>query len=83
MCVVYNDQKLLVMNKYPLIEMLAFFCRHSQLTVPTWRKTYVRHLKRVRSCHTILQEAQRIIDRYSHVREITGSDKLLPLISNQ
>lgn len=43
------------MNKFPLIEMLAFFARHSRMQTPGWREAYVRHLKRVRSCHTKVQ----------------------------
>lgn len=45
-------KQILVMNKYPIIEMLAFFCRYSELEIPVWRKKYVHHLKRVRSCHS-------------------------------
>jgi len=40
------------MNKYPLIEILVFFCRHSRLAKPSWRKEYTHQLKRVRSCHS-------------------------------
>ena len=40
------------MNTYPIIEMLAFFCRFERLDNPRWRKSYVRHVKRVRSRHS-------------------------------
>ncbi len=40
------------MNKYPLVEILVFFCRHSRLVKPTWRPEYVKHLKRIRSCYS-------------------------------
>lgn len=40
------------MNKYPLIEMIAFFLRHTRLQIPKWRTEFVHHVKRVRSSHT-------------------------------
>ncbi|MEP1152199.1 MAG: hypothetical protein ABJH08_10770 [Balneola sp.] len=40
------------MNKFPLIEILVFFCRHSRLPKPIWRKEFTHQLKRVRSCHS-------------------------------
>lgn len=40
------------MNPYPLIELLAFFCRHSRLDRPVWRQAYVMHVKRIRSRHS-------------------------------
>ncbi|MEQ9308104.1 MAG: hypothetical protein RLN90_01535 [Balneolaceae bacterium] len=40
------------MNKYPLIEMLAFFSRHIRMDVPVWRLEYVRQVVRVRSSHS-------------------------------
>jgi|SRR5690554_1523611 len=42
----------MVMNKYPIVEILIFFCRHSRLQKPSWRPQYVQHLKRIRSCHS-------------------------------
>jgi len=43
------------MNKFPLVEMVAFFCRFSRPETPAWRKEFVRHTKRVRSSHTKLE----------------------------
>ena len=40
------------MNKYPLIEMIAFFSRFSRVQRPVWRKEYLMHMKRIRSCHS-------------------------------
>lgn len=40
------------MNKFPLLEMLAFFCRHSHLETPVWRKEYVHSVQRIRSRHS-------------------------------
>lgn len=40
------------MNKYPLIEMIAFFLRHTRLQTPQWRTEFVHHVHRVRSSHT-------------------------------
>ncbi len=40
------------MNKYPLIDILVFFCRHSRLPKPAWRTEFTHQLKRVRSCHS-------------------------------
>lgn len=40
------------MNKYPLVEMLAFFSRFGMLSEPKWRDAYVHKMKRIRSCHT-------------------------------
>ncbi|MBD3615370.1 MAG: hypothetical protein HUJ22_02270 [Gracilimonas sp.] len=40
------------MNKFPLVEMLAFFSRYSRLEKPAWRKPYVKHMDKVRSCHS-------------------------------
>lgn len=40
------------MNNFPLIEMLAFFSRYARIEHPSWRKPYIRHLERVRSCHS-------------------------------
>lgn len=40
------------MNKFPIIEMLAFYCRYSRLQRPAWREAYTHQLKRVRSCHS-------------------------------
>ncbi len=40
------------MNKFPLVEMIAFFSRYSQAQKPDWRKPYVKHMARVRSCHS-------------------------------
>ena len=40
------------MNKYPLVEILVFFCRYLKLDKPEWRKKYVMQLKRVRSCYS-------------------------------
>lgn len=40
------------MNRYPLVEMLIFFCRYSRLPNPGWRPRYTQHLKRIRSCHS-------------------------------
>ncbi|MAL18506.1 MAG: hypothetical protein CL670_12480 [Balneola sp.] len=35
------------MNKFPLIEMLAYFSRHSRPSVPQWRDTFVQNQKRI------------------------------------
>ncbi|MGB0346180.1 MAG: hypothetical protein ACPGGA_01770 [Balneolaceae bacterium] len=43
------------MNKFPLVEMVAFFCRFTRLETPAWRKEFVRHTKRIRSSHTKLE----------------------------
>ena len=43
------------MNKFPLVEMVAFFCRYSRLAKPVWRKEFVRHTKRVRSSHNKME----------------------------
>ncbi|MBO6794506.1 MAG: hypothetical protein JJ895_11390 [Balneolaceae bacterium] len=43
------------MNKFPLVEMVAFFCRFSRLETPVWRRGLVRHTKRVRSSHTKME----------------------------
>lgn len=43
------------MNKFPLVEMVAFFCRFSRLDKPFWRKNYVRHTLRILSCHSKLE----------------------------
>ncbi len=32
--------------------MLAFFCRYDRLEKPAWRKPYLKHMERVRSCHS-------------------------------
>ena len=42
----------LVMNTYPLIEMLAFFPRYSGTNTLDWRAKYVRNVCQIRSCHT-------------------------------
>lgn len=42
----------MVMNKYPIVEMLAFFSRYRRSEKPGWEKSCVRKLKRVRSCHS-------------------------------
>lgn len=42
----------MVMNHYPLVEMLAFFSRHERTEKPLWRKDRVKYLKRIRSCHS-------------------------------
>jgi hypothetical protein len=53
MCIVYNDQQIPVMNRYPIIEMLAFYSRYQRLAKPEWRAEYTMQLKRVRSCHSL------------------------------
>lgn len=40
------------MNKFPLVEMLAFFCRYAPVKHPDWRLPYRRDVDRVRSCHS-------------------------------
>lgn len=40
------------MNKFPLIEMLAFFSRYTPVRQPDWRLPYRRDISRVRSCHS-------------------------------
>lgn len=40
------------MNKFPLVEMVAFFCRFSRLEIPVWRAEYMRQTKSIRSSHT-------------------------------
>ena len=40
------------MNKYPLIEMIALFIRHSRLEKPEWRNAFVHQVERVRSSHS-------------------------------
>jgi len=42
----------MVMNTFPIIEMLALYCRSRRLEKPTWRTASTRHLHRVRSCHS-------------------------------
>jgi hypothetical protein len=42
------------MNRYPIIEMLAFYSRYQRLDKPEWRAAYTLQLKRVRSCHSRL-----------------------------
>lgn len=53
MCVDCFDQKeSLIMNKFPLVEMLAYFSRFEPVYQPDWRLPYRKDLERVRSCHT-------------------------------
>lgn len=40
------------MNKYPLIEMLAFFNRFAKVGQVDWRHPYRKDMKQVRSCHS-------------------------------
>lgn len=40
------------MNKYSLIEILAYFSRFQHVKKPEWRKKYTFQLSRVRSCHS-------------------------------
>ncbi|MCH2449239.1 MAG: hypothetical protein MK198_03755 [Gracilimonas sp.] len=43
------------MNKFPLVEMLAFFSRYEPVAHPDWRLPYRRDVKQVRSCFTKTQ----------------------------
>ena len=47
-----NNTRGPVMNKFPIIEMLALYSRYHRIDKPVWRPDYTRHLKRVRSCHS-------------------------------
>lgn len=40
------------MNKFPIIDMLAFYSRHRKLKKPEWRPEYTHQLKRIRSCYS-------------------------------
>lgn len=40
------------MNKFPLVEMIAFFSQYLQDQKPVWREPYVKHTARIRSCHS-------------------------------
>jgi hypothetical protein len=40
------------MNKFPIVEMLAFFSRYERLGRPQWRPPYTRQIKRILSCHS-------------------------------
>ena len=42
----------LVMNNFPLIEMLTFFPRYSEAHTFDWRHRYVRKVRQIKSCHT-------------------------------
>ena len=52
MCIVWNDQHDFAMNRFPIVEMIAFYSRFERLARPAWRTAYTRQLKRVRSCHS-------------------------------
>ena len=45
-------KQILVMNNFPLVEMLAFFPRYSEVYTFDWRPRYVRQVRHIRSCHT-------------------------------
>ena len=45
-------KQILVMNNFPLVEMLAFFPRYSEVHTFDWRRRYVRQVRHIRSCHT-------------------------------
>ncbi|WP_018126635.1 hypothetical protein [Balneola vulgaris] len=40
------------MNKFPIVDMLAFFCRYNRLAKPAWRPQYVRQVAQIRSCYS-------------------------------
>jgi hypothetical protein len=42
----------MLMNKFPIVEMLTFFSRFQRLRSPQWRPAYTRQMKRIRSCHS-------------------------------
>lgn len=67
------------MNKYPIVEMLAFFCRYDRLEKPEWRKPYTKHLKRVRSCHSKMDGDV----RKSFYTIETKSGEILDLVFNE
>src|SRR5690554_5857339 len=53
MCIIcYCQKAFLVMNKFPLIEMLAFFSRYEAAPQPDWRLPYRRDVKQILSCFT-------------------------------
>jgi hypothetical protein len=67
------------MNKFPLVEMLAFFSRFEQVVQPQWRAPYQRDLARVRSCHS----KQKGGVRKSYYTVETKSGEILNLVFNE
>ncbi len=56
MCIVYYEQKFIwFMNKFPMVEMLAFFSRYAHVELPDWRLPYRRDVKQILSCFTKTQ----------------------------
>lgn len=67
------------MNKYPLVEMLAFFTRYAPVRHPDWRLPYRRDIARVRSCHSKIDGGV----RRSFYTVETKSDEIINLRFNE
>lgn len=67
------------MNTYPLVEILVFFSRYQKPEKPAWRKKYVMHLKRVRSCHSKIDGGM----KKSFYSVETKGGQILDLIFNE
>ncbi|MCH2449853.1 MAG: hypothetical protein MK198_06860 [Gracilimonas sp.] len=67
------------MNKFPLVEMLAFFSRYKPVPHPDWRLPYRRDVKQVRSCFTKTQGG---VTR-SYYKLETKQGELITLVFNE
>lgn len=79
MCIVCSDQKILVMKKFPLVEMLAFFSRYEAAPHPDWRLPYRRDVKRILSCFTKSQGG--VVSSYYKLE--TKKGELVNLVFNE
>ncbi len=67
------------MNKFPIVEMLAFYCRYERLRKPAWRPEFVRQMKRVRSCHSKIDGGV----KKSYYSVETQTDEIVNLVYNE
>ena len=67
------------MNKFPIVEMLAFYCRFERLRKPAWRPEFVRQMRRVRSCHSKVDGGV----KKSYYSVETQTDEIVDLVYNE
>lgn len=73
------NNRILTVNKFPLIEMIAFFSRYARIEHPDWRPPYRKDIARVRSCHSKIEGG---IKKSFYTVE-TKSEEIINLIFNE